>query len=134
MPRNGVYHCPVEAAVAVIGGKWKTLILWKLRDGPLRFSEIQERLPTVTPRMLSKALRELVDDGVVGRTAHPEIPPRVEYALTPLGEALTPVLDALSGWGTRYMRDAGLSLPLCCDNAAQKEIAMHIPEQGEHLP
>lgn len=134
MPRNGSYHCPVEAAVAVIGGKWKTLILWKLRDGPLRFSEIQERLPVVTPRMLTKALRELVDDGIVDRTSHPEIPPRVEYALTPLGESLTPVLDALGGWGVQYMLNAGIPLPVCCGGNAQKEIARHIRNGGDDLP
>lgn len=133
MSRNGSYHCPVEAAVAVIGGKWKTLILWKLRDGPLRFSEIQERLPAVTPRMLTKALRELGDDGIVDRTLHPEIPPRVEYALTPLGKDLGPVLDALSEWGVQYMLDAGIPLPVCCGGAVQTEIATYIPGQEDDL-
>ncbi|MDK2974921.1 MAG: hypothetical protein PWP08_1292 [Methanofollis sp.] len=124
MPRNGTYHCPVEASVAVIGGKWKTLLLWKLRDGPLRFSGLQECLPMVTPRMLSKALRELGEDGIVARTAYPEIPPRVEYALTPLGEALIPVLDAMSAWGIKYMLDAGLRPPDCCGgNAPEEEIS-----------
>jgi DNA-binding HxlR family transcriptional regulator len=131
MPRNGTYHCPAEAAVAVIGGKWKTLILWKLRDAPLRFSELQERLPIVTPRMLTKALRELAEDGIVGRTSHAEIPPRVEYALTPLGEALIPVLDALSGWGVQYMIDAGIPLPVCCGGKTKTEIARHIRKEGD---
>jgi DNA-binding HxlR family transcriptional regulator len=131
MSRNGTYHCPVEAAVAVIGGKWKTLILWKLRDAPLRFSELQERLPIVTPRMLTKALRELAEDGIVGRTAHAEIPPRVEYALTPLGEALTPVLDALNAWGIEYMLDAEIPFPVCCSGKAQKEIAGFIEDPAD---
>lgn len=134
MSRNGSYHCPVEAAVAVIGGKWKTLILWKLRDGPLRFSEIQERLPAVTPRMLTKALRELGDDGIVDRTSHAEIPPRVEYALTPLGKDLGPVLDALSEWGVQYMLDAGIPLPVCCGGAVQTETATYISGQEDDLP
>lgn len=134
MPRNGTYHCPVEAAVAVIGGKWKTLILWKLQDAPLRFSELQERLPIVTPRMLTKALRELAEDGIVGRTAHAEIPPRVEYALTPLGEALTPVLDALNAWGIEYMLDAEIPFPVCCGGKARKEIAGFIEDPADDTP
>ena len=76
--RNGrSYQCPVEAALDVIGGKWKPLILWALGDRVLRFSELQKALPGVNTKMLTKQLRELEEDGVITRTVYPEVPPRV---------------------------------------------------------
>lgn len=105
------YHCPVEVALFVIGGKWKALIIWQLRGEILRFTEIIERLPMVTPRMLTKQLRELEEDAVVVRTVYPEVPPRVEYMLTDLGKSLVPVLENLSVWGTEYLTTHGCPIP-----------------------
>ncbi|WP_048149225.1 winged helix-turn-helix transcriptional regulator [Methanolacinia paynteri] len=102
--KNGkTYHCSVEASLDVIGGKWKPLILWKLGDGVMRFSELQRTLPGVNAKMLTKQLRELEEDGIVLRTVYPEVPPRVEYSITEFGMTLIPVLQALCKWGTIYL-------------------------------
>ncbi len=91
--------CPVEASLEIIGGKWKGLALYHLLDGTKRFSELKRLSGQVTQRMLTKQLRELEADGMVSRTVHPVVPPKVEYALTPKGRALGPVLVALRDWG-----------------------------------
>ena len=102
--KNGkTFHCPVEAALDVIGGKWKPLILWHLCDETKRFSELQRELPSVNAKMLTKQLRELEEDGIVRRTVSPEVPPRVEYAVTEFGRTLLPVMEALCAWGTQYL-------------------------------
>lgn len=96
------YCCPVGAAISEIGGKWKPLILWALKDGKLRFNEINKRLPTITQRMLTKQLRELEEDNLVNRKVYPEVPPKVEYSLTKKGESVIPILDALHSWGQEH--------------------------------
>mgnify|MGYP001770000737 CR=1 FL=1 len=102
--RNGKsFHCPVEAALDVIGGKWKPLILWALGDDVLRFSELQKALPSVNTKMLTKQLRELEEDGIIRRKIYPEVPPRVEYAITDFGKTLIPILNALCKWGAEYL-------------------------------
>lgn len=102
--RNGkTYHCPVEAALDVIGGKWKPLILWALGDNVMRFSELQKALPGVNTKMLTKQLRELEEDNVISRKIYPEVPPRVEYAITDFGRTLIPILQALCTWGAAYL-------------------------------
>ncbi|HEY3274212.1 MAG TPA: helix-turn-helix domain-containing protein [Methanocella sp.] len=97
------YHCPVEAAIDLIGGKWKPLILWALRDGTLRFSQIESELHGITQKMLTKQLRELEQDGLVARKVYAQVPPKVEYTLTPTGVSLIPVLDMLCEWGSEHM-------------------------------
>ena len=102
--KNGkTYHCTVEAALDVIGGKWKPLILWHLGDSVLRFSELQRGLPGVNAKMLTKQLRELEQDGVIRRTVFPEVPPRVEYTITEFGKTLIPILQALCALGAQYL-------------------------------
>jgi len=102
--KNGkTYHCPVEAALDVIGGKWKPLILWALGDTVMRFGELQKELPGVNTKMLTKQLRELEEDGVIRRKVYPEVPPRVEYAITDFGKTLLPILNALCTWGAGYL-------------------------------
>jgi DNA-binding HxlR family transcriptional regulator len=93
--------CPVERTLAVIGGRWKPLILFHLRDGKRRFNELRRLMPGVTQRMLTQHLRELEADGVISRTIHPVVPPHVDYAFTPLGRTLLPILDAMAAWGDR---------------------------------
>ena len=90
-----------ELALKVIRGRWKLLILRELVDGIRRFSDLQRALEGVSQKVLTAQLRDLETDGVVHRTVHPEVPPRVEYALTDLGVALLPVLDGLHAWGER---------------------------------
>jgi DNA-binding HxlR family transcriptional regulator len=112
--RNGKsYHCPVEAALDVIGGKWKPLILWALGDNVLRFSELQKGLPGVNTKMLTKQLRELEQDGIISRTVYPEVPPRVEYAITDFGRTLIPILEALCTWGAEYLGVNGTEASQC---------------------
>jgi DNA-binding HxlR family transcriptional regulator len=95
--------CPVRAVLDVIGGKWKVLILWQLTGGACRYSDLNRRIPDVSERMLVKQLSELVDDGLVARTQFPEVPPRVEYALTETGASLTPLLNQLAEWGLEHL-------------------------------
>lgn len=94
--------CPVEATLELIGGKWKGIILYHLLDGKLRFSELKRLIPCVTQRMLTKQLRELESDGLVTRTVHAEVPPRVEYEMTKEGKTLKSILLSLQKWGSDH--------------------------------
>ena len=96
------YHCEIEAAFAIIGGKWKAGIIWHIGTERPRFSQLRIPLENVSPRMLAKQLRELETDGLVTRTMYPEIPPRVEYELTDAGKALIPILQSINEWVTAY--------------------------------
>jgi len=91
--------CSVEAAISLIDGKWKCVILFQLLRGTLRFNEIRRRVPGVTPRMLTNQLRELEADGLILRQVYAQVPPKVEYSLSPVGRSMEPVLVALKGWG-----------------------------------
>lgn len=97
--------CPVLEAMQVVGGKWKLLIIYHLQGGVMRFGALRKVMPTVTQKMLTQQLRELEADGLVTRTVHAEVPPRVEYLLTPLAQQLAPVLLHLDRWG-RLWRSA----------------------------
>lgn len=97
-------NCPTELALEVVGGKWKLMILDHLIDGPIRFNQLQREISGVTPRMLSRQLRELETDRLIRRTVYPEVPPRVEYTLTDLGRSLVPTLGELRRWGEEYGR------------------------------
>ena len=101
-------HCPVEATLGLVGGKYKALILWKLMSGAMRFSELRRAVPGATPKMLTQQLRELEHDGLVHREIFPVIPPRVEYSLTPFGLSIRPVLESMYAWGTGYLEHRGL--------------------------
>lgn len=99
----GEYSCSVEATLDVIGGKWKGVILFYLLDGKRRFGELRRLLPEVTQRMLTLQLRELEEAGIVHREVYREVPPRVEYSLTPFGKTLEPILLLMRAWGDDYM-------------------------------
>ena len=99
------FGCPVEAALEILGGKWKGLILYHLRDEHRRFNELKRLIPGITQRMLTKQLRELEADKIVHREIFREIPPKVEYSLTNFGLTLTPILDALQKWGIEYIAE-----------------------------
>ena len=91
--------CSIEAAVGLIDGKWKCVILWHLLDGgTLRFNELRRRIPGATQRMMTNQLRELEEDGLVRREIYPQVPPKVEYSLTEKGNSLSPILLALREW------------------------------------
>ncbi len=93
--------CPVTRAMSAIGGKWKLFIIFHLMGGTRRFSELRRMIPDVTQQMLTAQLRELEADGLVARKVYAVVPPRVEYRLTPLGEELRSVTDALQAWGNQ---------------------------------
>ncbi len=96
--------CPVESTLSFLDGKWKGVILYHLlEDGTLRFNELRRRIPAVTQRMLTKQLRELEEAGLLSRTVFPVVPPRVDYALTPIGRSLEPVIAALRLWGKEHV-------------------------------
>lgn len=96
--KDVVSQCPIEEVMRLLSGRWPTLLLYYLKDGSKRFSELKRNNPTVSHRMLTLELRKLVEAGVVRRTAHEGYPSRVDYALTPAGEALVPLIDALGDW------------------------------------
>ena len=91
--------CPMAATMNVLGGKWKPMILHMLMSGTMRYAELKRNIPPVSQKMLTQQLRELEADGIVTRTVHPEVPPKVEYALSARGETLRGVLEALYAWG-----------------------------------
>lgn len=101
--QNEEPSCPTEVTVGVIGGKWKTLILTFLLPGPRRFGEISRFLPQASKRMLTLQLRELEKDGVIHREVYREVPPKVEYSLTPCGETLKPILLLMADWGQKQI-------------------------------
>ncbi len=101
------YNCPVEAALDVIGGKWKPLILWWLQQKTYRFSELRREIPGVTEKMLTQQLRELETDGIVHRLVYPTVPPKVEYSLTEYGRSLERALQEICEWGRLHMERIG---------------------------
>ena len=92
----------VTTTLAIIGGKWKILILYHLCAGTQRFNELRRLLPDITQRMLTLQLRELEDDGIVHREVYPQVPPKVEYSLTAFGKTLIPVIEVMDAWGKQY--------------------------------
>jgi DNA-binding HxlR family transcriptional regulator len=96
-------HCPIEVALEVIGGMWKVIVVRELLTGTKRYSELHRGLRHATHKMLAQQLRQLEADGVLTRTVYPVVPPKVEYALTPMGRALGPLLDSMSDWGRRVV-------------------------------
>lgn len=98
-----VAGCAVEATLDLIDGKWKGVILYHLMQGELRFGEMRKKFPNITQRMLTKQLRELEQAGLLIRTVHAQVPPRVDYALSPHGESLRPVIEALKHWGDAFL-------------------------------
>ncbi|SHG14595.1 transcriptional regulator, HxlR family [Bacteroides luti] len=93
-------NCPVTATLELIGGKWKTIILYCLSSSTKRFGEIAVRIPNISRKVLTEQLKELENDGLILREHYKEIPPRVEYSLTDLGKSLSPVFHELEIWGT----------------------------------
>ncbi len=93
------YHCAMDVTMHFIGGKWKTVVLWYLKNNTRRFGELKKLIPDITEKMLSIQLKALEEDGLVKREVYPEVPLRVEYSLTPFGKSLVPVLDAVAKWG-----------------------------------
>lgn len=96
------FNNPVELSLDIIGGKWKMPIIWRLKDGSKRYGELRRSLSKVTHKMLTQQLRELEQDEIIKRKVYAEVPPKVEYSLTLLGESIIPVIDLLREWGEQY--------------------------------
>lgn len=94
--------CPVATTVSLIGSKWKLLIIRNLLNRPWRFNELQKDLEGISQKVLTDSLRSMEADGIITRTVFPEVPPRVEYALSPLGESLRPIINSMAVWGMDY--------------------------------
>ena len=94
--------CPVATTVQLIGSKWKLLILRNLLQRPWRFTELQKSLTGISQKVLTGSLRSMEEDGIIVRTVFAEVPPRVEYSLSPLGESMRPILSSMEQWGTEY--------------------------------
>jgi DNA-binding HxlR family transcriptional regulator len=109
-------QCPAEMTLDIIGGRWKVLILWQLFQSTQRFSELFRALQGITQKMLTQQLRELEKDGIVHRQVYAQIPPKVEYSLTPLGHSLRPVIDAMCEWGLEHRQ-------LPCAQAAHQSLS-----------
>jgi DNA-binding HxlR family transcriptional regulator len=97
-------ECPVATTVSLIGNKWKLLIIRNLLVRPWRFNELQKNLEGISQKVLTDNLRAMEKDGIIVRTAYPEVPPRVEYSLSELGESMRPILDSMTVWGNNYKR------------------------------
>ncbi|MCK4503891.1 MAG: helix-turn-helix transcriptional regulator [Desulfuromonadales bacterium] len=108
------YRCTVSVTLEIIGGKWKSLILWHLSFKTLRFSQLQRRLAKVTQKMLTQQLRELEADGLINRKVFAEVPPRVEYSLTELGQSVVPILALMCQWGKDYLETTEGEAPKTC--------------------
>lgn len=96
-------NCPVEAGLDIIGGKWKAILLFRILEEKRRFGELRKLMPNVTQRMLTNQLRELENDGLISRKVFAQVPPKVEYSITPFGKTLAPVLTELKKWAETNM-------------------------------
>ena len=97
--------CPVATTVQMIGSKWKLLIMRNLLSRPWRFNELKKDLAGISQKVLTDSLRSMEDDGIIIRTVYPEVPPRVEYSLSELGESMRPIIMAMEAWGTEYKKN-----------------------------
>ena len=102
MKKEELPDCPVATTVQLIGNKWKLLILRNLLSRPWRFNELRRSLDGISQKVLTESLRSMENDGIIIRTVYAEVPPRVEYSLSELGETLRPILDAMQAWGQEY--------------------------------
>ena len=95
-------ECPVATTVALIGSKWKLLILKYLLNKTMRYNELKREIDGISQKVLTSTLKSMVEDGIVIRTSYPEVPPRVEYSLSEIGESMRPVIDVMADWGNTY--------------------------------
>ena len=104
LTKDELPECPVATTVSLIGSKWKLLIIRNLLERPWRFNELKKSLAGISQKVLTDSLRSMENDGIITRTVYPEVPPRVEYALSELGETMRPILDSMKEWGTNYKK------------------------------
>lgn len=102
LTKDNLPECPVAITVQLIGSKWKLLIIRNLMERPWRFNELKKSLDGISQKVLTDSLRSMEEDGIITRTVFPEVPPRVEYALSDIGESMRPILTAVKEWGLNY--------------------------------
>lgn len=102
LTKKEVPECPVATTVQLIGSKWKLLIMRNLLERPWRFNELRKSLDGISQKVLTDSLRSMEDDGIITRTVYPEVPPKVEYRLSDLGESMRPILESMQQWGITY--------------------------------
>jgi DNA-binding HxlR family transcriptional regulator len=124
--------CPVDVTLGLIGGKYKSLILWHLTGNTLRFSELRRLIPQATPKMLTQQLRELESDNMLVRTVYPVVPPKVEYSLSELGRSIRPILAAMYDWGAGYMAGIGMEVR-CSMERGGRHTKTTAPERQAYL-
>ena len=105
LTKDELGECPVATTVQLIGSKWKLLILRNLLQRPWRFNEIKKSLPGISQKVLTDSLRSMEKDNIITRTVYPEVPPRVEYALSNVGETMRPIINAMANWGEDYKKN-----------------------------
>jgi DNA-binding HxlR family transcriptional regulator len=105
LTKDELPECPVATTVQLIGSKWKLLILRNLLQRPWRFNEIKKSLPGISQKVLTDSLRSMEKDNIITRTVYPEVPPRVEYALSDVGETMRPIINAMATWGEDYKKN-----------------------------
>ena len=105
LTKNELPECPVATTVQLIGSKWKLLILRNLLQRPWRFNEIKKSLPGISQKVLTDSLRSMEKDNIITRTVYPEVPPRVEYSLSDVGETMRPIINAMANWGEDYKKN-----------------------------
>lgn len=110
-PYNGEPECAIEIFLDLLARRWKGPVLYQLLAGTRRFSDLRRAMPYVTQRVLTSHLREMERDRMIERTVYAEMPPRVEYSITPLGEQLRPIMDLMAAWGDRFMREVDAKRP-----------------------
>lgn len=115
--KKGNSNCFIDLFVDILGSKWKPRIIWYLRNGPQRFTELQKKMNDVNSKTITTHLRELEDLKIISRVVYPEVPPRVVYSLTDYGKALFPVYDAMLNWSIYYLEYEGLESNECKTNA-----------------
>jgi len=121
------YECGLEAALDVIGGKWKVLIMWPLKNGASRFGELKREVPGISEKMLIQSLKEMERDGIVLRQDFKEVPPRVEYSLTEFGRSLCDALLPLCLWGEQHMKRIEACKEQCEMQRLEKEALAQAP-------
>ncbi|NQY19734.1 MAG: helix-turn-helix transcriptional regulator [Campylobacteraceae bacterium] len=107
------YSCYFQFSTDIIGGKWKSMVLWSLKNGIQRNGELKKAIPKISQKMLTQQLRELEEVGIVKRIVHPVVPPKVEYELTAYGAKLIPILEDLHDWGKDYAQNVNIEINLC---------------------
>ena len=100
--KENLPECPVAITVELIGSKWKLLILKYLLNKTMRYNELKREIDGISQKVLTSTLKSMVEDGIVIRTSYPEVPPRVEYSLSEIGESMRPVIDVMADWGNTY--------------------------------